>query len=99
MCPRRGIRRCRRAPFSIAFEEATGAADYIEPAVSQTVPLPAGSGTVSVTMKGADFTAIGNLMLQLTPVIASPFFGRVLCDVESSKIELTCIPASGTTCA
>lgn len=78
---------------------ATGATDYVEPAASQIVPLPAGSGTVEVTLPGADFAVLNNLMLQITPVTVPPFFGRVLYDVETSKIELMCIPASGTTCA
>ncbi len=79
--------------------ETLGVFEYIEPAVSRTADLPVGQGIVEVELQGANFTATHSLMLQLTPVVETPFFGRVLYDVEESKMELTCIPSSGSACA
>lgn len=81
---------------------AAGTNDYPEPPASVTVPLPPGPGEVVAEIKGVKpFKATSNLMLQITPVLVPPFFGRVLYDSDSavSKIELMCIPASGKTCS
>jgi hypothetical protein len=82
-------------------QETLGVADYPDPAGSATVELPPGPGEVVAEIKGVDFKATSNLMLQITPMIDVPFFGRVLYDSDSapSKIELSCIPAKGKTCS
>lgn len=71
---------------------------YIEPARSAVVALPAGQGMVEAVLSGADFTAAAQLMLQVTPVLVPPFIGRMFYGTDASTVELTCIPASGTSC-
>lgn len=83
----------------LCTNETLGAADYPEPAGEVRVDLPPGPGTVEAVIEGAKIKAGSLLMLQLTPVIETPFFGRVLYDSTSyvSKIEFNCIPAKGAT--
>lgn len=83
----------------LCTNETLGAFDYPEPAAEVRVDLPPGPGTVEAVIEGAKFKAGSLLMLQLTPVVESPFFGRVLYDSTSyvSKIEFNCIPAKGAT--
>jgi hypothetical protein len=73
---------------------------YIAPAGSAIVDLPAGQGTVEAVIEDLDFEAIGGLMIQVTPVIgAPPSYSRVFYGTADSKVEFSCIPASGKTCA
>jgi hypothetical protein len=72
---------------------------YVPPFGATTVDMPAGQGTVEATIEGLDFTSQGGLMIQITPVIGvPPSFGRVFYGTETSKIEFSCVPTSGTTC-
>ncbi|HYO61951.1 MAG TPA: hypothetical protein VEU29_08650 [Actinomycetota bacterium] len=77
--------------------DLTGAAAYPEPAGTVRVDLPQGPGNVEAVIEGVKFKAGSKLMLQLTPVVESPFFGRVLYDSTAfvSSIEFGCIPAKG----
>ena len=73
---------------------------YIEPAGSVQVDMPAGQGTVEATIEGLNFTAVGGIMVQITPVIGgAPSYGRAFYGTADSKVEFSCIPASGKTCA
>lgn len=83
----------------LCTNETLGAFDYPEPAAETRVALPPGPGTVEAVIEGVKFKAGSKLMLQLTPVVESPFFGRVLYDSTSyvSKIDFSCIPAKGAT--
>lgn len=72
---------------------------YLEPAGSVTVDLPAGAGTVEATIEGLNFTAQSIMMIQITPVLAAPpGYARVSYGTADSKVEFTCIPASGSSC-
>lgn len=81
----------------LCTNETLGAFDYPEPAGETRVALSPGPGTTEAVIEGVKFKAGAKLMLQLTPVVESPFFGRVLYDSTSyvSKIEFNCIPAKG----
>lgn len=73
---------------------------YIEPAGAAIVDLPAGQGAVEAVIEDLDFESIGGLMIQITPVIgAPPSYGRVFYGTADSKVEFSCIPTSGKTCA
>ena len=73
---------------------------YIEPAGAAIVDVPAGQGTVEAVIEGLDFESIGGLMIQVTPVLAAPpSYGRVIYGTADSKVEFSCIPTSGKTCA
>lgn len=60
------------------------------------VDLPSGPGQVEAVIKGVKLPVVGSLMVQITPVISSPFLSRVLYDSPEfpSKIEFSCIPAA-----
>lgn len=94
---------------SLACDSAAGN-EYIEPAGSAVVALPAGQGTVEAVIEGVDFKATAGLMLQVSPATMDvagtprplpPFFGRLLYDSEAapSSISFSCLPSSGKTCA
>ena len=70
---------------------------YIPPARSAVVTLPSG-GSMEVVLEGADFAATGVLMVQITPTLNTPVLGTVDYDATSAatKLELTCLPAAGT---
>lgn len=89
----------------------SGSADYPEPAGEVTVALPPGTGTVEAVMKGVKFSAVGSLMVQISPGVAAelpepvgglfgPFVSRVLYDSPDfpSALEFKCIPSSGRSC-
>lgn len=88
-------------------QEALGSFDYPKPAGEVLVDVPPGPGVVEAVIKGVKFKAVSSLMIQVSPEWVDdpgyfpPFQGRVLYDSESavSKIELTCTPSSGSTCA
>ena len=72
---------------------------YVPPAGSVIVDLPAGEGTVEATIENLNFTAIGGLMIQITPVLAAPpGYSRAFYGTADTKIEFSCIPASGSSC-
>ena len=79
----------------------TGAMEYVDPVTAATVALPAGPGSVEVVLPNKEFTTQAWLMVQITPIIDQPFFGRVLYDTPAfaSVLEYSCVPASGTACA
>ena len=81
----------------LCTQETLGAFDYPEPAGEVRVNLPPGPGSVEAVIEGVNFKAGSVLMLQLTPVVEGPFFGRVLYDSTQfvSKIDFNCIPAGG----
>jgi hypothetical protein len=72
---------------------------YVEPAGMVVVDLPAGPGNVEAVIEGVDFTSQGVMMVQITPILgAPPGYARATYGTEASKVEFTCIPASGTSC-
>lgn len=99
--------------MSLCNSSTTGAADYPDPAGEVVVDLPPGEGTVEAVMKGVNFTAVGSVIVQVSPAVAAdipdpggavltPLFARVLYDSPdfSSSLEFKCIPAKGAkTCA
>lgn len=73
---------------------------YIEPAGAAIVDLPAGQGSVEAVIEDLDFESTAGLMIQITPVIGSaPSYGRVFYGTGDSKVEFSCIPTSGESCA
>lgn len=70
-------------------------ADYIEPAGSVIVDLPAGQGNVEAVIPALDFTSSGILMVQLTAVLGAPSYARAFYGTADSKVEFSCIPATG----
>lgn len=79
----------------LCTQETLGAMDYPEPAGEVRVNLPPGPGVTEAVIEGVNFKAGSVLMLQLTPVVEGPFFGRVLYDSTDfvSMIEFRCTPA------
>jgi len=72
---------------------------YIEPAASVDVDLPAGKGLVEAVLEDVNFQAGSLMMVQVTPILGAPaYYSRVLYGTEDSKVEFSCIPASGKTC-
>lgn len=71
---------------------------YIEPAAAVVVDLPAGGGTVEAVLEGVDFEASGVMMIQVTPVLGVPSYGRIFYGTDASKVEFQCLPASGKSC-
>lgn len=86
---------------SLLCNSATGSMDYPPPDGEVRVAIPPGQASVEAVIEGVSFRATSVLMVQITPVILPPFFGRVLYDSAAapSRIELRCIPSSGKTCA
>jgi hypothetical protein len=78
----------------LCTNETLGVDDYIEPAGEVTVDLPPGPGVVEATIKGVNFKAIGSMMVQITPILDTPFFGRVLYDTPDmdAHISFKCVP-------
>lgn len=95
----------------LCTSELSGSADYPEPVAEQTVALPAGAGALEVTFEKLDFVASANLMIQVSPTVATelptpdpapdgvfgPFVARVLYDSTdyASNVAFQCIPAKG----
>ena len=75
---------------------------YPKPARETTVELPAGQSEIKAVIKGADIKAVGSVMVQITPILATeggtPFEGRVFYDAENalSVLAFACTPAAGT---
>ena len=79
---------------------------YVEPAGKVEVTLPTSRGLVEAVIPGLDATATTNLVIQLTGISGSanppaptipPFYGRAYYGLETTKIEFSCLPASGAT--
>lgn len=72
---------------------------YIEPAAAVIVDLPAGEGLVEAVLEGVNLAPRSVMMVQITPVVGPPGgYNRVFYGTPDSKIEFSCIPASGKTC-
>jgi hypothetical protein len=71
------------------------APSYIEPSRSKVVALPTGEGRIEAVLSGADFAAGQRLMIQITPVTATPFLGRIFYGTADAKVEFDCIPNRG----
>jgi hypothetical protein len=97
--------------FCNSSNPAAPAADYLKPAGEVQVTLPPGPGTVEAIMKNVNLTAVGSIVIQISPVVAvdvpdpggsilAPMFSRVLYDTPdfASVLEFSCIPTSGTEC-
>ena len=73
--------------------------NYIAPAGSVVVDLPAGEGSVEATIEGLDFVAGAGMMIQFTSVLgAPPSYARIFYGTADSKVEFLCTPASGASC-
>jgi hypothetical protein len=73
------------------------APDYPTPARQATVTLPTGEGVVDAVLSGADFDAGSQLMIQITPVISTPFVGRMFYGTADAQVEFDCIPSINET--
>jgi hypothetical protein len=82
--------------------------DYVEPAASGIVDVPAGEGSIEAvlgpaSLAGNSFEAGLYLMVQISPLaLGAPFVSRVLYDTAAAPSSLTfqCIPPKGeTACA
>lgn len=71
---------------------------YIAPAGSVQVAAPGAPGTVTATIEDLNFKALGAMMIQVTPTLVPPTAARVFYGTADSKVEFTCIPASGKSC-
>lgn len=70
---------------------------YIPPARTVQVNLPTGQGLVEAVLSGAPFDAGEQIMIQITPVTATPFVGRMFYGTADARVEFACIPSSGKT--
>jgi hypothetical protein len=73
---------------------------YADPAAEVRVDVPPGAGTLDVVFKNVNMKAIGNLMIQYTPILEGATAARFLYDSTASvsQIQFTCIPSSGSSC-
>lgn len=73
--------------------------DSATPVASVRVPLPTGPGQVEAAFESLDFSTIGKLMLQITPVLDTPYYARVLYDSADypGSFEFSCVPPEGQT--
>ncbi len=69
------------------------APSYIAPSRSKIVALPTGEGTVEAVLSGAAFSAGQQLMIQITPVTSTPFWGRMFYGTSVAKVEFDCVPS------
>lgn len=71
---------------------------YPEPAGEVVVDLPAGTGEVEAVIEDVNFNVLGSLVLMVLP--EGPAAARVLYDSPdfASRVEFSCLPASGKTC-
>lgn len=79
------------------FPDQVGFACELTPVAQVRVDLPPGPGTVEAVIEKVKIPVTSALMVQITPVIATPFYSRVLYDSASyaSKVEFGCLPARG----
>lgn len=84
------------------YPDLTAFACDLTPPAQVRVDLPAGPGQVEAVIEDVKLPVLGSLMVQITPVISSPYISRVLYDSPAypSKIEFGCIPSGrAKTCA
>ncbi|HVF53324.1 MAG TPA: hypothetical protein VNC78_06910 [Actinomycetota bacterium] len=77
---------------------------YIPPASEVDFALPSGQGSVEIVFPNLKLTAQANVMIEILSYSGTGYkgqVGRVLYDSASAetKLEFSCIPASGTSCA
>jgi hypothetical protein len=70
---------------------------YLPPARSVRVNLPAGPGLVEAVLSGASFDVGDQVMVQITPVVETPFVGRMFYGTPDARVEFECIPSIGKT--
>lgn len=94
------------------FADSTGGCDsslgstgYVPPVVTQDVTLSPGPAENEIVFKGVNFKSMVNLTIMITPVEGAAANdptsqGRVLYDSAdfASRVEFSCIPASGKSC-
>ena len=96
---------------SFCDSETTGSTAYVEPAGEVVVSLPPGAGSVEAIMENVTLTAVGSVIIQISPAVAvdlpspggsvlNPFMSRILYDTANfaSVLEFRCVPASGASC-
>lgn len=79
---------------------------YLEPVGKVEVELPTSRGVVEAVIPTVDFEATGNLMIQFTGIAGSPtggptvppFYARAYYGTETSTVQFSCIPISGSSC-
>ncbi len=86
------------------FADATGGCneEFIPPVAMTTVEVAPGQGVTEVVLEGVDFSTTSTLLLQLRAVDDPARLAQTRIFYDSteapSKIELNCIPTSGTSC-
>lgn len=84
------------------FPDQTAFACDLTSLAQVRVDLPPGAGQVEAIIEDVKLPVLAALMVQITPVTATPYVSRVLYDSPDypSKIEFGCIPSAGAkTCA
>jgi hypothetical protein len=79
---------------------------YLEPVGKVIVDLPTSRGPVEAVIPNVDFDAEANWMIQITGIAGSPaggptvppFYARAYYGLETSTVQFSCIPRSGTSC-
>jgi hypothetical protein len=88
-------------PFMACTSSNTGATDFQEPLQTVTVDIPPGQNEVEIVFEGINKKAVANMIVELHVLAESaPNQARVLYDSTDfqSRVEFSCIPASGTSC-
>ena len=87
-------------PFGSCTSSNTGSTDFQPPVAEVTVDVPAGSNEVEIELDGLKGKKVlYSMIVELHQ--DGPTFGRVLYDSAdfATRVEFTCIPASGKSCA
>ena len=79
---------------------------YLEPVGKVEVELPTSRGVVEAVIPNVDFEATANWMIQITGVAGSPaggptvppFYARAYYGTETSTVQFSCLPSSGSSC-
>lgn len=84
-------------------ESSLGSTGFVPPVASQVVSLAPGLGENEIVFEDVKFEAMANITIMVTPsdLGTNPTQARLLYDSTdfASRVEFTCIPASGKSCA
>ena len=88
-------------PFGSCTSSNTGSTDFQPPVAEVTVDVPAGSNAVEIELDGLKGKKVAYSIIVQLHQTSPAEQGRVLYDSAdySTRVEFSCIPASGTSCA
>ena len=88
-------------PFGSCTSSNTGSTDFQPPVAEVTVDVPAGSNEVEIVLEGLKGKKATYSMIVQLHQTSPAGQGRILYDSAdfASRVEFSCIPASGTSCA